>query len=82
MERKRYPRALKGEEIHIFGRITSIADVFDALGSERCYKKAWADEEIFEFLEKEKGVSFDPNLIDLFFKNKEAFFKIRNLHAD
>ncbi|MFC4355550.1 HD-GYP domain-containing protein [Chryseomicrobium palamuruense] len=41
-----YPQGLKGEEIHIFGRIIAIADVFDAPGSNRIYKKAWSDEEI------------------------------------
>jgi len=49
-----YPLGLKGEEIHIYGRITAIADVFDALGSDRCYKKAWKDEKIFELLKKKK----------------------------
>jgi len=42
-----YPRGLKGDDIHIYGRITAIADVFDALGSDRVYKKAWSDEKIF-----------------------------------
>ena len=37
-----YPKGLKGEEIHIFARITAVADVFDALGSDRIYKKAWS----------------------------------------
>ena len=58
---------MKGEEIHIYGRITAVADVFDALGSDRCYKKAWDDDEIFEFFEKQKGKQFDPNLVDIFF---------------
>lgn len=77
-----YPRGLKGKEIHIFGRITAIADVFDALGSHRCYKKAWPDKKIFDYFKEEKGLSFDPNLIDLFFDNKEKFIEIRNQYID
>jgi response regulator RpfG family c-di-GMP phosphodiesterase len=49
-----YPRGLKEEEIHIFGRITAIADVFDALGSDRVYKKAWEDESIFNLFKEER----------------------------
>lgn len=79
---KGYPRALKGEDIHIFGRITAIADVFDALASDRCYKKAWEDERIFNLLEEERGESFDPTLIDLFFDNKEKFIEIRDKFKD
>ncbi len=59
-----YPKALKGEEISKEGRITAVADVFDALGSDRVYKKAWEDEEIFEYLKEQKGKQFDPVLID------------------
>jgi response regulator RpfG family c-di-GMP phosphodiesterase len=77
-----YPRKLKGEEIHIYGRITAIADVFDALGSDRCYKKAWKDEDIFILLENEKGKHFDPQLVNLFFENIEEFKKIRDSYKD
>ena len=77
-----YPRGKKGEEIHIFGRITAIADVFDALASDRCYKKAWEDEKIFKLFEDEKGKSFEPKLIDLLFENKEKFIEIRDQYTD
>lgn len=77
-----YPRNLKGEEIHIYGRITAIADVFDALGSDRCYKKAWKDEDIFKLLKDEKGKHFDPKLIDLFFENIDKFKEIRDKYKD
>ena len=43
----RLSKGLSGENIHIYGRITALADVFDALGSHRVYKKAWDDERIF-----------------------------------
>ena len=72
-----YPRGLKGEEIHIFGRITALADVFDALGSDRCYKNKWSDEKIFKLFEEERGKYFDPKLVDLFFENLDEFLKIR-----
>jgi len=73
-----YPQGLKGEDIHIFGRITALADVFDALGSDRVYKKAWDDERIFKLLKEEKGKHFDPKLIDIFFDNLDDFLKIRD----
>ncbi len=77
-----YPNGLKEEEIHIFGRITAVADVFDALGSDRVYKKAWNDEEIFELFRNEKGKHFDPTLIDIFFDNLEKFLAIRDTFKD
>jgi putative two-component system response regulator len=73
-----YPNQLKGEEIHIYGRITALADVFDALGSDRIYKKAWDDEKIFKLFREERGKHFDPKLIDIFFENLNEFLKIRN----
>lgn len=72
-----YPRSLKGEDIHIYGRITALADVFDALGSDRCYKKAWDDTKIFELFREEKGKHFDPKLIDIFFEHLDEFLAIR-----
>ena len=72
-----YPRNLKGDKIHIYGRITALADVFDALGSCRCYKVDWKDEEIIEFFKEQKGKHFEPKLIDIFFDNLDAFLKIR-----
>jgi HD-GYP domain-containing protein (c-di-GMP phosphodiesterase class II) len=68
-----YPRGLKGEEIHIYGRITAIADVFDALGSDRVYKKAWPLQKILDFFEEQKGKHFDPHLTELFLDNLEHF---------
>lgn len=77
-----YPRGLKGEEISIYGRIIALADVFDALGSDRCYKKAWEDEKIFAMIKDQKGKHFDPKLVDIFFENIEEFFEIRNKYID
>ena len=77
-----YPRALIGEDIHIYGRITAVADVFDALGSERVYKKAWALDDILELFQKESGKHFDPNLIKLFLNNLDKFLVIRDKYKD
>ena len=77
-----YPRALSGEDIHIYGRITALADVFDALGSKRCYKEAWDDEKIFDLLKEESGKQFDPKLIEIFFNKLDDFLEIRERLRD
>lgn len=79
---KGYPRYLKGEEISIEGRITAIADVFDALGSDRVYKQAWKDEDIFTYLKQESGNQFDPNLINIFFEHLDEFLEVRKNFED
>ncbi|RXJ97790.1 response regulator receiver protein [Arcobacter sp. CECT 8986] len=77
-----YPRGLKGEEIHVFGRITAICDVFDALAHDRVYKKAWPLEKILKLLKEEKGKHFDPNLINLFFDNLDEFLELKKCFKD
>lgn len=63
-----YPNGLKGEDIPIEGRIVALADVFDALTSERPYKKAWSIEQTMGLIAEQKGKHFDPTLVDLFEK--------------
>ncbi len=77
-----YPRALRGEEIHIFGRITALADVFDALSCERVYKKAWPMERIINLISEERGKHFDPVLVDLFMANIDRFRAIAAEYRD
>ncbi len=77
-----YPKGLEGENIHIYGRITAIADVFDALGSDRVYKKAWPLEKILDFFDEQKGKHFDPKLIKLFQENLDDFLAIRDKYKD
>ncbi len=77
-----YPQGLTALEIHIYGRITAIADVFDALGSDRSYKKAWGNERIFEFFKEQSGKHFEPKLVDIFFDNVDEFLNIRDRLAD
>ena len=73
-----YPNATSGENIHIYGRITAVADVFDALGSERVYKKAWELEKILDFFKEQSGKHFDPKLVTLFLNNLAKFLVIRD----
>ena len=67
-----YPKGLQGEEIPLYGRIVAIADVFDALTSNRPYKKAWSFEKASNLLIEEKGKHFDPQIVDCFIENLDA----------
>jgi response regulator RpfG family c-di-GMP phosphodiesterase len=60
-----YPNALAGEAIPFSGRVVALADVFDALGSKRCYKDAWSDDSVRNFILAERGRKFDPTLVDI-----------------
>lgn len=77
-----YPRKTSGEDIHIYGRITAIADVFDALSSHRVYKPAWPIEKITALFREEKGKHFDPVLTDLFLDNLDRFLEIYERYKD
>jgi len=77
-----YPRSLKGEEIGLAGRIVAIADVYDALGSNRCYKRAWAVEEVQAFIRGQAGRKFDPRLVDVLFSQWDAAEDIRRRLPD
>lgn len=77
-----YPRRLAGENIHIFGRITAIVDVFDALISERVYKKPWGLSEIIALFHEEKGKQFDPELVKIFILNIDLFIKIQQKYSE
>jgi response regulator RpfG family c-di-GMP phosphodiesterase len=59
---------MAGNNIHLFGRIVAIADVFDALCSRRCYKEPWDDSKVIDILNEEKGKQFDPDIVDAFFE--------------
>ncbi|PHS57784.1 MAG: response regulator receiver protein [Sulfurimonas sp.] len=77
-----YPNKIFDKEIHIFARITAIADVFDTLGSDRVYKKAWELEKIIELFEAQRAKHFDPELVDLFLNNLNQFLEIRDKYID
>jgi len=76
------PQKLLGESIHIYGRITAIADVFDALSSAHVYKKAWPLEDILTLFKEPQGVHFDPALVDLLLDNLSLFLKIREKYPN
>ncbi len=71
-----YPEGIQGDSIHIFGRITAIADVYDALVCRRVYKDPWPMSKILDLFEQEKGKHFDPDLIDVFFEVKDDLYKV------
>ena len=77
-----YPRGLKAEEISLVGRITALADVFDALLSERCYKKAWAEEDVLALIKQERGKHFQPELVDALLAQLPAVREIYALYRD
>jgi putative two-component system response regulator len=77
-----YPEGLSGTGIHIYGRIVSIVDVFDALTSARPYKKAFPPEEAVTFMIDKRGKFFDPDLLDLFLSHLERFTRIKDLYVD
>ncbi|KGE73142.1 HD domain-containing phosphohydrolase [Spirochaeta lutea] len=75
-----YPNKLKESAIPLAGRIVAIADVFDALTSERPYKDAWPLEKAYQFIESQKGLHFDPFLVDQFLENRPAIEEIYYQH--
>ncbi|APW36581.1 two-component system response regulator [Rhodoferax koreense] len=77
-----YPRGLKGTQIPIEGRIIAIADVFDALTSERPYKKAWTVEAAVELLQRESGKHFDPELVTAFLARMPALLEVKERWAE
>ncbi|MDP1524380.1 MAG: response regulator [Rhodocyclaceae bacterium] len=77
-----YPRGLKGENIPLIGRISAIADVFDALTSPRPYKKPWSVEDAFDLIRKEAGEHFDPRLAELFLSMEPKLREIQNTFKD
>jgi response regulator RpfG family c-di-GMP phosphodiesterase len=77
-----YPRGLREEAIHIYGRIGAIADVFDALGSRRCYKEPWPIARIIEFLTEQRGNHFDPAIVDWVLANMDKMQEVRRQFPD
>ena len=75
---KGYPFGLRGERIPIFARIVSVADAFDAMVTDRPYRKRLSDEEAFSIISSESGKQFDPNICYIFFEMKEEVLKIRD----
>jgi len=68
-----YPRQLQGSDIHIYGRIVALADVFDALTHKRCYKEAWNMEDVVDYIQDHRGTQFDPELVDIMQEHIDEF---------
>ena len=77
-----YPCALTGENIPLTGRVVAVADVFDALTTERPYKKAWPIEEAIEFLKDQSGKHFDPRLVELFLEILPDILAVREQYSE
>ena len=79
---KGYPSRLSGGQIPIEARIAAVADVFDALQSERPYKTGWPMERTLDYLRNQRGRHFDPDCIDAFFTHLDQVMAIKNRFAD
>lgn len=77
-----YPLGLSGEDIPIEGRITAVADVFDALSSKRPYKQPFPREKCFAMLEEKRGTQFDPRVLDAFFRRSKEIVEVQLQYAD
>ncbi len=72
-----YPSGLKGEEIHVFGRIARVVDMLDCLLSERVYKQAWSLPDTMAHIKEQRGRLLDPALVDIMLGDIEAFLALR-----
>jgi len=77
-----YPHRLSGENIHIYGRLAAVVDVFDALASDRVYRKAWNMDKIVQHMRDQRGRHFDPAILDILLDNLDEFLAIRDQFAD
>jgi HD-GYP domain-containing protein (c-di-GMP phosphodiesterase class II) len=65
-----YPRGLKNDQIPLAARIFAIVDVWDALRSDRPYRQAWSKERTIDYIKEQRGIHFDPNIVEMFLENK------------
>ncbi len=77
-----YPHGRIGDEISLFGRITAIADVFDALTTKRPYKEPWSFDDACQYLQDNSGTHFDITLVDVFMDNIEKVKDIYKKYQD
>lgn len=77
-----YPLGLQGEQIHIYGRIGAVADVFDALASLRSYKAPWPLEAILDYLRQQRGRHFDPAIVDWVLDNVDIMGTVAQAFPD
>ena len=77
-----YPRGINSSELSLEGRIVALADVFDALSSERVYKKPWPMEDILDYLDSQRGKQFDSLVVDAFFEAYEKIIAIKDAYSE
>ena len=77
-----YPLGLKGEDIPLEGRITAVADVFDALSTKRCYKEAFPIDKCFSIMQQESGTHFDPSVLEAFFSRRSEVVEVQMRYAN
>jgi putative two-component system response regulator len=77
-----YPRGLRGRDIPLYGRIVAVADVFDALTSDRPYKKAWDLERAVDLLRTSSGQHFDPMCVEAFFDVWDEILAVKANYVD
>ena len=77
-----YPAGLSEADIPLPGRLTCIADIFDALSCNRIYKQAWPLDEVMDYIQENKGKIFDPQLVDAFMANRDAIFEIKETYVE
>jgi HD-GYP domain-containing protein (c-di-GMP phosphodiesterase class II) len=70
-----YPKGLKGEEIPLEARIVALVDVYDALSTDRVYRKAWSEEKVLKYIKELNGKKFDPNIVEIFLNNYDEIKK-------
>ncbi|MCP3870483.1 MAG: response regulator [Gammaproteobacteria bacterium] len=79
---KGYPNGLSGADIPIEAKVATVADVFDALQSERPYKKAWSLDRTLDYMRQQRGEHFDPDCTDAFFSQLDSILNIKNQFSD
>jgi len=77
-----YPLGLKAEAIPVVGRIAAVADVFDALSSDRVYRKSWPVKKVFDYIVENSGVLFDSDCVEALLKNKDRVIKVMNTYKE
>lgn len=76
-----YPKGLKGEEIPLAARIFAVADVWDALRSDRPYRPSWPEEKVVEYLRANAGRLFDPQVVEVFLRERQNISRILTQEA-
>ncbi len=77
-----YPRGLAGEDIHVYGRIVCLVDVFDSLLSRRVYKAPWTLDATRDYILSQRGEMFDPRLVDALMRRLDSFVAVRHEFPD